>query len=360
MTSPLPVAFDMTFPNRNPAGSGVYANELLGALILRQDLSVTTVAAPDAGGFGTTMRWLTSGARRATTGAEVVHCPSFVAPWRIDAPVVITVHDMSTQKFPQDHPLEWRTYTRWFLPERARAAAFVITGTEHARREIVSELGLPPDRVVVTPYGVAARFFARVVKRETIADPPLMLFPGAPTRRKNLDLVIRAMAEAPATSIVRRARLAISGAAAERFPQHVERIRSLGLRDRVEWLGKVAVDAMPGLVGSADLVVYPSLHEGFGFPALEAMASGTPVLASNAACLPEVLGDGAWLVEPTDLGAFIDAAETLFTDAGVRCAQVDRGTARAARFTWERCAELTAEVYRQAAAGGSRGGDERR
>jgi len=349
MTSPR-IAFDMTFPNRNPAGSGVYATELLGGLEKRDDVSIVTVASPEGGGFQRTIRWLLGDAGRAVAGAQIAHCPAFVAPWRLGVPLILTVHDTSTQKFPEDHPLEWRAYARLFLPERARAAARVITGTEYSKRDIIRDLGVPAERVAVTPYGVADRFSREPSAPTTVVDPPLLLFPGAPTRRKNLELVLQAMAEAPESNALRRARLVISGADSGRFPHHRARIKTLGLESRVDWRGKVPAETMPDLIASADLVVYPSLHEGFGFPALEAMAAGTPVVASNAACLPEVLGDGALLVDPTDVKAFIDAVDAVITNKDVRCDLVEKGKARAALYTWRRCADLTVDVYLQVAA----------
>jgi alpha-1,3-rhamnosyl/mannosyltransferase len=215
------------------------------------------------------------------------------------------------------------------------------------------DLGVPAERVVVTPYGVADRFSRRSMTQTAAADPPTLIFPGAPTRRKNLELVLRAMAGAPEASPLRRARLVISGATADGFPSHRLRIRELGLEGRVEWRGKVPAEAMPDLIASADLVVYPSLYEGFGFPALEAMAAGTPLVASNAACLPEVLGDGALLVDPTDVKAFTDAVDAAITNKDVRCDLIEKGKARAALYTWRRCADLTVEVYREVAAVGT-------
>jgi len=111
----------------------------------------------------------------------------------------------------------------------------------------------------------------------------------------------------------------------------------------------VAAEALPDLIASADLVVYPSLHEGFGFPALEAMAAGTPVVASNVACLPEVLGDGALLVDPTDVKAFIDAVDAALANKDLRCGLIEKGKVRAGLYTWRRCADLTVDVYRQVA-----------
>jgi glycosyltransferase involved in cell wall biosynthesis len=345
----LSVAYDMTFPNRNPAGSGVYANELLEHLKRRDDVAMSPIAA-EPGGFSTTMRWLAGDCRRAIGGRQLLHCPAFVAPWRPGVPLVLTVHDTSTQKFPEDHPLEWRTYARMILPRRARSAARVITGTEFTRQEIIRDLSLREERVVVTPYGVAERFARPRHQPPTPQESPLLLFPGAPTRRKNLDLVLNALAHAPEGGRLRLARLAISGAEAEEFPEQRYRIESLGLTERVQWRGRVPAEAMPELMASSDLLVYPSFYEGFGFPALEAMLTGTPVVASNASCLPEVLGDAAILVDPHDVKAFAEAAEAVLTNDHLRRDLVHKGRSRVARYTWTRCADLTVGVYRQALA----------
>ena len=347
---PIHVAVDMTFPNRNPAGSGVYANELVDQLRRSPDVALTEVAARGRG-LPNTLRWLTWDARLAASGPDLLHCPAFVAPWIARVPLVLTVHDTSTLKFPEDHPLEWRMYARFVLPGRARAAVRVITGTEFTKGEIIRDLGVKPDRVVVTPYGVAERFARPHRNPPAPGAPPVLLFAGAPTRRKNLELVLAAMADATEGSELRRARLIITGAKPERFPRHVAQIQSLGLAERIEWRGNVPPEEMPGLMAGADVLVYPSLYEGFGFPALEAMVTRTPVVASNAACLPEVLGDGALLVDPHDLKAFVAAVEAVLTKPEVRAGLVDRGRTRVKRYSWTRCADETVDVYRAAMAG---------
>jgi glycosyltransferase involved in cell wall biosynthesis len=347
MTEALQVVIDMTFPNRNRAGTGVYARELIDELKKRDDISVTTVAAPQAG-MPSTLRWLLTEAGVAAAGARLLHFPAGVAPWRVKAPFVLTVHDTISNEFQEDHPLEWRVYLRWFVPGRARSAARVIVGSECLRQELIDDWRVPAERVRVTPYGIAPRFFVETGARKP-NDPPVLLLSGAPIRRKNLGLVLEAMAGAPEGSALRRASLSISGAEASLFPNHVDRIKLMGLEDRVNWLGRVEDDKMPATVAAADLLVYPSFHEGFGFPALEAMAAGTPVVASDAPCLPEVLGDGALFVPPTDVKAFIDAAESLLTSQQLRDELIPKGRARAAKFTWQRCADLTVGVYQEAA-----------
>jgi glycosyltransferase involved in cell wall biosynthesis len=346
------IAVDMTFPNRNTAGSSMYAVELLRELQQRDDVAVREVAAR-TGGLPGTLTWLAGGARAAVAQSELVHCPAFVAPWNMGKPFVLTVHDTSIFDFPEDHAFEWREYIRSFLGRRARAAARVITGTEYSRRDIIKDLGVPAERIAVTPYGVATRF-----NRTTPSSPPpgggldapQLLFPGAPTRRKNLDLVLLGMAESSPESAMRRAHLIITGATSDEFPKHRDKIKSLSLEERVQWRGKMPLEHMPGLMEASDAVVYPSLQEGFGFPALEAMALGTPVIASNTSCLPEVLGDGALLVDPTDIKGFMAAAEAVLTRPDLRQELVAKGRARAAHFTWERCADLTIDVYQEAVA----------
>jgi glycosyltransferase involved in cell wall biosynthesis len=202
--------------------------------------------------------------------------------------------------------------------------------------------------VMVTPYGVAERF-GRPRHKPPNVESPLLLFPGAPLKRKNLEIVLQAMAEAPEGGVLRRCRLNITGATAAQFPHHRDRIDALGLSRRVEWHGRVPPDDMPEVMAGADLLVYPSFYEGFGFPALEAMLTRTPVVASNSSCLPEVLGDAAALVDPHDVKAFIDAVEAVLTNERLRKDLINKGRARVARYSWTRCAELTVLVYRQVA-----------
>jgi glycosyltransferase involved in cell wall biosynthesis len=123
----------------------------------------------------------------------------------------------------------------------------------------------------------------------------------------------------------------------------------LRLAERVRWIGRLPYAEIPQVYQRADVLVYPSFLEGFGFPPLEAMTVGTPVVASNASCLPEVLGDGALLIDPHDDSAFASAVESVLADPDERRRIIKAGTARARAFTWARCAETTAAAYRRAA-----------
>jgi glycosyltransferase involved in cell wall biosynthesis len=342
------VVFDMTFPDRNQGGSGVYARSLLAAFRGRPDVQVSEIRSFRPG-VGRTAWWLARGAaaRVRTLPADLVHCPNFVSPWSLPVPLVVTVFDLSTRRFPEDHPLEWRAYERLLLPKRLGSAARVIAISEVTRQDVIREYGVAPDRVVTVYPGVDERFFAAVPRRRA-AGAPRLVFPGAPVARKNLGLVLRAMAGAGRASELAKATLEITGAAAGRFPDVVGIIDSLGLSKRVTWLGLLPLDELPGVLAAADAVVYPSLYEGFGFPPLEAMAAGTPVVASTASCLPEILDGAALLVDPGDVAAFSDAVESVLATPAVRRRLVEAGRRRASEFTWKRCAEKTLDVYRAA------------
>ena len=343
----------MTLLEGRQGGSSVYAHALSRALQERDDVTLEVVSAPGSGGANTA-RWMAWGARRKVRAveAEVLHCPAFVAPLRSPVPLVITIHDLSLGRMPAGHPLEWRLFYRFLLPQLVRRATALLTPTETTRRDVIDAFGVSPERVFATPYGVDERFFAAPPRerREPPASPRIV-FPGPPIGRKNLDLVLRVLATAKEGSALVRARLEITGAKAAEHPEYRDWIAENGLQDRVRWLGRLLDDELPALYAGADLLVYPSFLEGFGFPPLEAMAAGTPVVASNASCLPEVLGQAALLVDPRDDTGFAAAIESVLADPAERLRRVEIGRARARTYTWKRCAELVAAVYRKAAGG---------
>jgi len=338
----------MTFPNRNQAGSGGYARSLVATLQARDDIDVSLLSAPADVGFAGTMTWLLrdAAARLRASPPALLHCPSFVVPWRVPIPYAVTVFDLSTRIYPRDHPAEWRAYERLVVPGRARGAALVIAISEVTRRDVIARYGVDAARVLTIYPGIDEDFGAAAHDLPA-ADPPTLLFPGAPLARKNLDLVLRCMAAAREPAAMARATLQISGATEARFPRYANLVRSLGLSERVRWLGQVPREDMPGLMSRASVLVYPSFYEGFGLPPLEAMAAGTPVVASNASCLPEVLGDAAVLVDPGDQAAFTQAVEAVLTRPELRQGLVEAGRRRAAGFTWRKCADETLRAYRR-------------
>jgi glycosyltransferase involved in cell wall biosynthesis len=346
---PISVTFDMTFANRNQGGSGAYARSLLAALRERDEIVPWVVAGPEKSNFAGTIRWLVRDGHRAVAEKppDILHCTSYVMPWAINVPVVVTAHDAATKHFPDDHPLEWRIYVNAFLPRRLRTAARVITGSEFGRSEVIQEFGLDPDRVFAVPYGLDSDFLSYGASRPQTDEGGPMLFPGAPIGRKNLAAVLRCMAAAKPETSLGRVGLDISGAREEDFPAYTNLVRELGLQSRVKWLGQLPASELPALFSRASVIVYPSLYEGFGFPPLEAMAVGTPVVASDRGSLPEVLGDAALMVDPTDQRALGEALEAALSRPEVRERLHRAGLLRARLYTWDKCAEGTTAVYKE-------------
>jgi len=339
----------MTFPNRNQSGSGTYARSLFAALRARDDVRTVAISAAPGTNFAGTLNWLVRGAgtRLSTNPTSLLHCPTFVTPWNLPVPFVTTVLDLSTRRFPQDFPLEWRAYERWVVPSRARAAALVLAISEVTRRDAIAEYGVQPDRVVTIPPGIDKMFFAPE-QRPPYSPPFRLLFPGAPVARKNFELVLHCLAKAPAGSATAAAELEISGAVAESFPAVDALIRSLGLTPRVHWLGLVKRNEMPLLMARAAAVLYPSFYEGFGLPPLEAMAHGTPVLTSNTSSIPEVVGNAAVMVNPENVFEMMRALQRVLLDQSLREKLRQRGYEQVTKFSWDASAAKVLAGYEEA------------
>ena len=145
--------------------------------------------------------------------------------------------------------------------------------------------------------------------------------------------------------------LVIAGSRGWLYERFFEQVRSLGLGESVVFTDHVADEDMPALLNAAEVFAFPSEFEGFGLPPLEAMACGIPVACSNAASLPEVVGDAGLLLSPRDVGAWVTALDRLLGDAPLRADLRAKGLARARRFSWDTAAERTLEVYRSVISG---------
>jgi glycosyltransferase involved in cell wall biosynthesis len=233
----------------------------------------------------------------------------------------------------------------------------VITASNHSRREIERYLGVSPARLSIIPDGVARRFHPLPLEKAKnhVASrfglrTAYLLYVGALTRRKNLERALEAFSLI--TKQMPAVRFVLAGSRTwQGTPVEAIAVR-LGIEDRVVQTGPLADADLPPLYRGAVLFVFPSLYEGFGLPPLEAMACGTPVVCSNAASLPEVVGDAALMVDPTDVGGMAEAMRRVLADAELADDLRQRGLARAAQFTWERTARETVAVYERVVAEG--------
>ncbi|MER3399520.1 MAG: glycosyltransferase family 1 protein [Thermoflexus sp.] len=286
--------------------------------------------------------------------ADRLFVPYWAPPLRAPAPVVVTVHDLIPLLFPEyrSHP-GVRLYTALALAATA-GAAHVLTDSEASRRDILRRLGLPPGRVTAIPLGVDGRFNRRP---DPVADarvwtrydlpPAYVLYLGGFDRRKHIEGLL---------AVYRWARDAVGEAfplvIAGRLPEGSRRLwvdprplaRAWGLEEVVRYIGPVAEEDKPALYRHAAAFLYPSRYEGFGLPVLEAMACGTPVVASEIPALAELVGDAAYLVPPEDPRAMAGALIAVLVDAALARTLRERGPRRAAAFTWTACARRTAEI----------------
>jgi glycosyltransferase involved in cell wall biosynthesis len=269
-------------------------------------------------------RWWSTGLPRALTRDEydLFHGTDFAVPYLPSVPAVMTLHDLSPWRpeWRDETSARVRRRTPWLL--RLGLAKLVITPTEAIRRESIECFRLKPERVRVVPHGVAARF--RPAQGDS--PPPYLLLVGTQGQRKNTDVAIAA---ARAAGI----ELWIAG----RGDWPVEP----GVRN----LGAVPDADLPALYSRAVAFLFPSHYEGFGLPLLEAMACGTPVIASQDAALVEVSGGAALHCGADDVQEWVEAIGAARTG---RERMARAGQSRAAEFTWSRTARLTREVYEEA------------
>jgi glycosyltransferase involved in cell wall biosynthesis len=297
----------------------------------------------------TVLPWSAKGGRRLRI--DVLHSPHHTTPL---APCgyrrVVTIHDLTFFLLPERYPTTRRLYFQVMTRLSARVADAIIVPSEAVKGDVMRILGLPPERLFVIPEAAGPAFRPQdavaieAVRRRYGLEGPFLLSVGSLEPGKNRERLLQAFARLRAGGL--KHTLVVAGQRAWRYEGEAPLARRLGLADSVRFLGHVPQADLPALYSAAEVFVFPSLYEGFGLPALEAMACGTPVVASNVSALPEVVGDAALQVSPLDVEALADAMERLLRDGRLRSDLRERGLARAARFSWEKAARQTVEVYR--------------
>jgi alpha-1,3-rhamnosyl/mannosyltransferase len=297
--------------------------------------------------------WFQLQARRRRL--DVVHVPNLV-PVAVGARrLVMTIGDMTERHVPGKYSPARQAYRARLSVSMARRAARVITFSEFSRRDIVQHAAIDSAKVAVTPLAVPPAFARAVDETQPDespypSDPPFVLHLGKLLAHKNVDRLIAAMAR-----LVRRGlphRLVLAGPTVGRAPHYAALARSLGIGDRVTITGYVSNQDAVALCAAAAVVAVPSLCEGFGLVAIEAMLVGTPVVAADAGSLPEIAADAAILVDPTSSASIADGLERALCDPALADRLRRRGRERVTGFSWTTCARQTRDVYRCIADGG--------
>ncbi|MBI2939291.1 MAG: glycosyltransferase family 4 protein [Chloroflexi bacterium] len=286
---------------------------------------------------------------------EVLHSPAYAAPLVSSARQVLTVHDLSFLRLPDAFNRANRLYLGMLTRLSARRADRIIAVSGATKADVVRLLGVAADRVHVVYNGVEPSF--RPVSESALAEfrvrrgvvDEYVLYLGTLEPRKNVTTLLRAYARARQSGELRQ-RLVLAGGRGWRDAPCFQLVKELGIEDAVHFAGFVPFEDQPFWYCGASVFVYPSLLEGFGFPILEAMACGTPVIASNCSALPEVAGDAAMLVAPTEVDTLAAAIIRVVQDPGLADDLRSRGLRRATLFTWESSVARTISVYESARA----------
>jgi len=280
----------------------------------------------------------------SSSKVDVLINPANTAPLRFGRNVMV-IHDLAFLEHPEWFSQGFRVLYNLVVPRAARRAESIITVSEFSRSRIIELLHVDPQKVHVVYQGKDSVFkpasdeeIARTTSKFNISRP-YILFVGSIAPRKNLKTAISAY------NLVRQ-RLStmhtfvVVGVNSFQFPK----MEVTAAPEGVMLVGYAGDDDLPGLYTGADVLVYPSLYEGFGLPPLEAMACGTPVITSNCSSLPEVVGNAGLMTDPTDVGALADAICSVLTDNQLAQTLSSRGLEQAGQFTWQKTAKRTLEV----------------
>lgn len=334
------VALDMQLTLGTATGIGEYARGLAIAL-QRTGTRVIELQEPklDPWRFDRRIVWdqAVLPQRAARTGADVLHCASGTMPLVRRMPAVVTVHDVAWLRV-QQHT---RPYARWYFGafslQRYKHAAAIAVDSAFSKGELLDVLDVPAERVHVVYPGVAPDFCALERSRDR---QPFIFVPGTVERRKNLEILIRALAELPQVRLV-------SAGPFTPYREQCERLaREAGVASRVEFRGYVDRAQMLRLYAACALVAVPSKYEGFGYAAAQALCAAAPVIVSDRASLPEVVGESAPVIPADDLQAWRDAVSAILRDPGGAQSHADAQRASAIRrFSWDSGASAMNAIY---------------
>jgi glycosyltransferase involved in cell wall biosynthesis len=374
--TPLRVGFDATPAVRQGGGIGRYTRELLRALaaadgaIQYQLFYASPLGAPRHSlpvlppNF--TVRrlpfddvWFARVWHRAqlpfpvewiTGPVDLFHSPDFtLPPTRRGTRTLLTVHDLSFARDPESAVPVLRAYLNQVVPRSVARASHVLADSQATRADLIELYGTPPEKISVLYSGVNEVFqpvrdpamLQAVRGRYALGPAPFILAVGTLQPRKNYARLIQAFALLREPDL----RLVIAGGRGWLYDSIFAEVDRLGLGQRVLFPGFVADPDLPALYSAASVLAYPSTYEGFGLPILEAFACGTPVVTSTASSLPEVAGQAALLVAPTDTDALAQALRIALSDTAVRTRLIEAGQERARLFSWDKSARALLSLY---------------
>ncbi|MCJ7602521.1 MAG: glycosyltransferase family 4 protein [Desulfobulbaceae bacterium] len=282
-----------------------------------------------------------------TSRFDLYHETDFVPAKQQFLPAVYSVYDLSLMRFPQTHPLDRVLFFDFFFKRRIQYATHILTISNYIRREIIDYFGIDDKCASFVPLAPAACFTpmaehrVEAVRSKYHVPVNYLLFAGTIEPRKNIQLLIKALQKIDgAISLV------LTGWQGWGEKQWMQIMQETGIAHRVIVTGHIPDSDLAALYNGATAMIYPSLYEGFGLPIIEAMACGCPVICSNTSSMPEVAGDAALLIDPTDVETLRRAIENVLNDRRKRDQLKELGIERARLFSWRETARQTVTLFR--------------
>ncbi|MEE9188508.1 MAG: glycosyltransferase family 1 protein [Anaerolineales bacterium] len=286
------------------------------------------------------------------SGVDLLHSMHYTRPVRVPCASVVTFHDMTFFLYPELHTRAKRLFFPLAIRASARQADALTAVSESTRQDAIRILGISPEKIAATQLGVDPAFrpindagFKRVIAEKYDLPERFILYVGLLEPRKNLPMLIRAYKRLIDGG--ENYKLVLVGRYGWMYEELLKQINNLDLEGMVHFTGYVSQEDLPLVYNLSSLFVYPTLYEGFGLPALEAMACGVPVITTDVSSLPEIVGEAGILVPVNNVEALYGAMIAVLGDEDLRRKMINKGIQRAAKFTWEQTAKLTFQVYQQ-------------
>lgn len=284
--------------------------------------------------------------------SELYHEPNFLA-FKFKGPTVLTVHDLSWIRYPETHPKDRiAMMDRYFIPSLERAQK-IITDSEFIKTEIMSTFNIAPEKIQSIGLGVECDFkpkldteTASTLIKHGLVFKSYILALGTLEPRKNLQLALKSFLSLP-QAIRKQYPLVLVGMLGWKTSSLEKLIEPMLKTGEVRQLGYVSREELIDITASAKMLIYPSIYEGFGLPPLEAMACGTPVIASNVSSIPEVVGDAGLLIDPHDSNQLKEAILAVIDDENLSKRLSTAGLDQSKKFSWEQCTHNTIAIYKE-------------
>lgn len=284
---------------------------------------------------------------------NIFHGPCFFIPRSLSSKSIVTIHDLLPFRHPEFLPVKWNNAVKKSTYASVKKADSIIAVSDYTKNEIMDLFKIPGERIRVIHNGISP-IFKQVKDQSKINDVkakygvngPYLLFVGNIEPKKNIEKLIRAFVMLRNETDYKYS-LLIAGGKAWHYPKVRDLVRELQISNEIIFTDVVEDDELPHLYSGAELFVFPSLHEGFGIPVIEAMSCGTPVVTSNATSIPEIAGDAALLIDPSSESEIAEAMHKILSSSIIRGQLIKKGIERAKKFSWEKTSLETLKLYKE-------------